>query len=178
MISFFWRSVYKQMWNIPPRSEEVSVGGTESRQADKDGDDEGHRPEGTLCKRLWEKHTEWEHDGKLLSWGNLSLDTFFWGLKFHQWNGWNNKIFIGFHERTPKFLYSLNKTCKTNTGFLPLLCQMTLAKISSITHRKNRYLPSDAHSLWEIVCKVNFGSTDICRFRTQRFSISKLAVEN
>ena len=98
-------------------------------------------------------------------------------LNFTNENGWNNKFFIGFHKRTPKFLYSWNKTCKTPTGFFQLLCQMTLAKISSITHRQNRYLPSDARAFsMGIACKVNL--CDICRFRTRRFSISKWAAEN
>ena len=62
---------------------------------------------------------------------------------------------------------------------------MTLAKISSIKRRRNRYsLSSDAHSLWPYG-KLRVKSTcvaqrqsDICRFRTQRFSISKLAAKN
>ena len=115
--------------------------------------------------------------------GDLSSDTCFEVLKFHAWNGWNKKKFIGFHKRTPTFLYSWNKTCKTPTGFFQLLFQMTLAKIGSITHRQNRYLPSDARSLCEIACKVNLcGSKWYLPISdtggTRQFSISKWAVEN
>ena len=114
-----------------------------------------------------------------VSWCNLSLDTFIWGLKFPTWNGWNNNIFIEFHKRTPKSLYSWNKTCKTRTGFSQLLCQMTLAKISSITHRENRYLYLRTRVLYgklRVKCTC-VARCDFCRFRKWQFSISKWAIE-
>ena len=89
-------------------------------------------------------------------------------LNFTHENGWNNKFFIGFHKRTPKFLYSWSKTCKTPTGFFQLLCQMTLAKISSITHRQIRYLPfgracvlyGELRVKWTCVIFAAFGHGD------------------
>ena len=63
--------------------------------------------------------------------------------------------------------------------FLQLLCQMTLTKISSITHRQNRYLSSAACSLYgklHVKCTC-VARSDICQFQAQWFSISILAIE-
>ena len=115
----------------------------------------------------------------LISWGDLSSDTFE-VLNFTHKYWWNNYIFSWFHKISPTFVYSWNETCKTLTHILPATAsndpypkffQSRIGKL--LTYLWTRVLYEKLRVNCTCVERVIF-----CRFRTQWISISILAIEN